>query len=527
MKSRFVILGIAGSLFLSGGALPQNSAAEGIPGAGYRPFIPQTWDDLRTFDVPLAERARSPEHVSWEYYYRVPWRPIYKSYPAYAPGREPSGYLDWLKKQPPEVIWGIDSNGASHQPTFRSEADWAEAGEIVFDAPIAYDTDEWGASVVSVEDVRDPSWYSATGTPVAADGVMPFARYVIRKKGVVELGQQACGMCHTRVMPEGTVVKGAQGNFPFDRALAYRLRRLSSVAGHQEQLLSRVRWFLTASFGAPWLPSDPDVRLSAMSLEEIAALLSAIPPGVVARAGSSPFHPAQTPDLIGLRDRLFLDHTGLAQQRSTVDLMRYAALNQDMKGLARYGRFMPEGVNFATLPEPMSRSRYLDEQLYALAQFVYSLQPPPNPHALDATARRGREIFQREGCAQCHTPPLYTNNKLTPVDGFVPSENLKKEYEIAGTSLGTDAGLALATRRGTGFYKVPSLQGLWYRGMFPHDGACATLEDWFDARRLRDDYVPTGFKGHGVTTRAVRGHTFGLNLSPEEKQALIAFLKTL
>jgi hypothetical protein len=55
----------------------------------------------------------------------------------------------------------------------------------------------------------------------------------------------------------------------------------------------------------------------------------------------------------------------------------------------------------------------------------------------------------------------------------------------------------------------------------------ATLEDWFDPRRLRDDYVPTGFKGYGMKTRAVKGHEFGLQLSPEDKAALIAFLKTL
>ena len=54
-----------------------------------------------------------------------------------------------------------------------------------------------------------------------------------------------------------------------------------------------------------------------------------------------------------------------------------------------------------------------------------------------------------------------------------------------------------------------------------------SLEDWFDPKRLRDDYVPTGFKGYGVKTRAVKGHEFGLKLSPRDKQALIAFLKTL
>ena len=63
--------------------------------------------------------------------------------------------------------------------------------------------------------------------------------------------------------------------------------------------------------------------------------------------------------------------------------------------------------------------------------------------------------------------------------------------------------------------------------MFPHDGSCATLEDWFDPARLRDDYVPTGFKGYGIERRAVPGHEFGLRLSAEDKRALIAFLKTL
>jgi cytochrome c peroxidase len=46
----------------------------------------------------------------------------------------------------------------------------------------------------------------------------------------------------------------------------------------------------------------------------------------------------------------------------------------------------------------------------------------------------------------------------------------------APVSVGTDPGLALKTRRGTGYYKVPSLKGVWYRGMFGHSGWCATLE---------------------------------------------------
>jgi hypothetical protein len=99
--------------------------------------------------------------------------------------------------------------------------------------------------------------------------------------------------------------------------------------------------------------------------------------------------------------------------------------------------------------------------------------------------------------------------------------------DILPISVGTDPGLALDTRKGTGYYKVPSLKGVWYRGRFGHSGWCATLEDCFDPHRVRDDYVPTGFKPDGAKTYAVKGHPFGLDLSAEDKKALIAFLRAL
>jgi hypothetical protein len=126
----------------------------------------------------------------------------------------------------------------------------------------------------------------------------------------------------------------------------------------------------------------------------------------------------------------------------------------------------------------------------------------------------------------CHTPPLYTNNKLTPAIGFHVPEEDRKSYDILPVVVGTDPFLAMKTRRGTGYYKVPSLKGVWYRGPFEHNGSVATLEDWFDERRLQDDYVPTGFKGPGPV-RAVKGHEFGVKLPPADKKALIVFLMTL
>jgi hypothetical protein len=179
------------------------------------------------------------------------------------------------------------------------------------------------------------------------------------------------------------------------------------------------------------------------------------------------------------------------------------------------------------LPDPATRTRYGDEQLFALARYLYALEPPPNPNGPDSLSARGKLVFEREGCATCHTPPLYTNNMLTPVDGFTPSEADRARFDVMTIRVGTDPGLALRTRRGTGYYKVPSLKGVWYRGPFGHSGSVATLEDWFDPRRTRPDYVPTGFRGPGVERRAVPGHLFGLGLAAEDRRALVAFLRTL
>jgi hypothetical protein len=71
-------------------------AQEQKSGAIFTPVIPKTWDDeaMASLEVPLADPVGSPKHVSADYYYRIPIRPIYKSYPFYAPGREPVGY--WI-----------------------------------------------------------------------------------------------------------------------------------------------------------------------------------------------------------------------------------------------------------------------------------------------------------------------------------------------------------------------------------------------------------------------------------------------
>src|SRR5262245_44539274 len=69
--------------------------------------VPRAWDQaaLASMELPLVNAVASARHVSPDYYYRIPVRPIYKSYPIYAPGREPQGYMERLAQLEPELAF--------------------------------------------------------------------------------------------------------------------------------------------------------------------------------------------------------------------------------------------------------------------------------------------------------------------------------------------------------------------------------------------------------------------------------------
>ncbi|HSB29016.1 MAG TPA: hypothetical protein VLE19_14215, partial [Pyrinomonadaceae bacterium] len=354
-----------------------------------RSVIPKTWDSpgIDSFLLQLADPKVSTKLISSSYYYSIPIRPIYRSYDVYRPDREPRGYMDQLKRRAPQVIF--DSS------KLKSEADWTKAGEMVFDAPI-----EFVADGILYSEIRGMDWFVKNKVPVTSEGVMPFMRWVVREKGKVELGILSCGQCHTRLMPDGTIIKGAQGNFPDDRTFGYEQRIAEAKSKNKDSVLKKFRSAIRRSYGAPWIKEDASSLADRMSVSELVSVMEAITPGSCARQGTSPFYPAAIPDLIGVKDRLYLDSTGLVRHRSIADLMRYAALNQGADELTLYDQFRPAGE----MPAASSQSRYSDEQLYALSLYIYSLKPPDNPNRFTALAQRGYEVFMTEACDVCHTP---------------------------------------------------------------------------------------------------------------------------
>jgi hypothetical protein len=199
---------------------------------------------------------------------------------------------------------------------------------------------------------------------------VPAYSYVVRKKGVVEVGTGACANCHSRVLADGSYLRGAQGNFPVERAYAEQLRR-----AHLQKVPNRLAVGLLLS------PEETDhwtEGLNRRSNEEIIATFDAMLPGVAMRPGFSYLDPPKIADLIGVRDRRYLDLTVRLTNRSVTDIAPYGSMCPSFNYFFTRGNAVPA----ATIAAVSDTMRYTDEQAYAFATYVYSLGSPPNPTRL-------------------------------------------------------------------------------------------------------------------------------------------------
>ncbi len=133
--------------------------------------------------------------------------------------------------------------------------------------------------------------------------------------------------------------------------------------------------------------------------------------------------------------------------------------------------------------------------------------------------RRGLELFVTEhdpvqgkfgaDCFHCHGGNLFVSK---------PFANNGLDSVFTG-----DGGLGAITGNSgdIGKFKVPSLRNIEVTGPYMHDGRFATLEEvveHYNSGVKRSDTLDPNLAKHPAT---------GLNLSSEDKEALVAFLKTL
>ena len=489
------------------------AAASGLPQA--RRSTPTIWDEgqLRDWATPVAALGVRPAHYPANQYYASPVENL-RTYPVYPPDREPAGYWEWLQKQTPQPL--VDA------AAMRTDADWTKAGERAFreiDVVFARSADP-----ELIRRARDPRTFD--GVLTLADGSVPDPRWVVTNQGLM-LTLSDCSSCHVSIRPDGSTLNGSPV-IPWTQP-GVTLR--ASAIGPAEFLpLQYSRMFKGDSLGVafwrmvatPWIPDDRVERLRAItSLSEMGTYFPNGKGGTL-RTNGSPFYNAKVPDLHTLRFYKYLDATGTHRLRGPEDVARYIGQITGADPL-QFGAH-----DMRTADQRSVQFHFADEVLYAIAKYLLSLEPLRNPDRPNGlTVAKGALAFEKAGCAACHLPPDYTNGKLTPALGFTVPVNHPNRQDIMTIGVGTDNGLAMKTRKGTGLYKVPSLRGVWSRQFLLHDGSVSTLEELFDARRLSADHVPGGWSVPGARTGGIPGHVFGLDLSDEEKTALIAFLRQL
>jgi cytochrome c peroxidase len=124
--------------------------------------------------------------------------------------------------------------------------------------------------------------------------------------------------------------------------------------------------------------------------------------------------------------------------------------------------------------------------------------------AMTETQRHGLWLYESKGlCWKCHGGPNFTD----------------ESFRNTGVSWGgKDSGRHAITKKESdrGRYKTPTLRGVVLRAPYMHDGSLLTLE------AVIDFYNGGGGKNPHLD-RAIKP----LDLSAEERRALVAFLKAL
>jgi mono/diheme cytochrome c family protein len=216
--------------------------------------------------------------------------------------------------------------------------------------------------------------------------------------------------------------------------------------------------------------------------------------------------------------------------------------------------------------DEVEQARAIDAYFADVRAFITSIEPPPYPFAIDqGLAAAGERVFAAT-CARCHG--TYGATESYP-NLLIPSAEIGTDATLAGAS--TQFADELVDWFNESFYGeisrvepqdgyvAPPLDGIWVTAPFLHNGSVPTVEALLDSsKRPRFwtrsfntadfDEVALGWKytelegGHDSEPNEAQrkkiydttqlgygngGHSYGDALSPDDRRAVIEYLKTL
>lgn len=125
--------------------------------------------------------------------------------------------------------------------------------------------------------------------------------------------------------------------------------------------------------------------------------------------------------------------------------------------------------------------------------------------ALTKEQIRGFEVFKKSGCNNCHAGFNFTDGRFLNIGVGMDKPD-------------PDTGRYVVTKneKDWGAFKVPTLRDVEHTGPYMHDGSLATLEEVIE-------YYDKG----GIPNKNLHPLMKKLNLSDDDKKALVSFLKSL
>jgi CxxC motif-containing protein (DUF1111 family) len=177
-------------------------------------------------------------------------------------------------------------------------------------------------------------------------------------------------------------------------------------------------------------------------------------------------------------------------------------------------------LNLSTTPAttPISNPAVISD-IEAFANFM-RLLAPPTPAPATPASERGRDHFEKTGCAHCHTPSFTTGTMIASGSSKIPSAalsnqtaNLYSDLLVHHMGEGLSDGI---TQGGAGpdEFRTAPLWGVGQRLFFLHDGRADNLVEAIRAHKSR------GSEANRVIERFDR-------LNTQEQQEIIDFLRSL
>jgi len=215
------------------------------------------------------------------------------------------------------------------------------------------------------------------------------------------------------------------------------------------------------------------------------------------------------------------------------------------------------GVMAPNAVHPGIRSTLDEPSMNRIAEWIMDLAPPKFPESRIDRSKlpRGRQVFDAH-CASCHAMDGKEVGKVVPItdprlgtdrhrlDSFTPDLSDKMN------TIGIGYHWRFSHFRKTDGYANSPLDGIWLRGPYLHNGSVPTLRDLLKPpaerpvvfRRGNDvyDWENVGFDSKTASEGARvyfefdtrlpgngnGGHTYGVDLPPADKDALVEYLKT-